>query len=268
MFVHARENVPLTSLVDLDDAVQKEVLESPDFLRFTFVRNPYTRLVSAWKDKVMLCEPDYQQVYLDIRHRLPEFEKKSLIAFAEFIDYIENQSDVRTCDPHWRQQVDHLFFSAFNFSYVGKIENMGEGLQRFERHLGLSQPLAAGAKNVSVSRRASAYDPCLADKVYSLYERDFKILGYERDAWPRGKQDAGEGPQKAVVPEERFNEEIVERNIMIGLLYQERARLRADLYKLQQFHLHTLANLLLEFPKLPAKAAAKMKAWTHRLGSR
>src|SRR5438270_12745204 len=44
MFVHARANMPLLSLLDLDDASQREVLESPDFLRMSVVRNPYSRL--------------------------------------------------------------------------------------------------------------------------------------------------------------------------------------------------------------------------------
>src|SRR5215472_5421525 len=39
MFVHGRSNVPLPSLVDLDDKTQRQVLESPDFFRMTIVRN-------------------------------------------------------------------------------------------------------------------------------------------------------------------------------------------------------------------------------------
>src|SRR5271157_1846530 len=64
MFIHARENVPLPSLVDLDNPTQREVLESNGFFRFTIVRNPYTRLVSAWKNKVVSCEPGAERVYL------------------------------------------------------------------------------------------------------------------------------------------------------------------------------------------------------------
>src|SRR5207253_3631085 len=56
-FIHARQNVPLPSLAHLDDKIQREVLESPDFIRITVVRNPYARLVSAWRNKVFLCEP-------------------------------------------------------------------------------------------------------------------------------------------------------------------------------------------------------------------
>src|SRR6267143_5329565 len=64
MFIHARPNVPLPSLLDLDDRTQRRVLEAPDVLRMTVVRNPYTRLVSAWTNKILLCEPGVQAEYL------------------------------------------------------------------------------------------------------------------------------------------------------------------------------------------------------------
>lgn len=38
-----------------------EMLRSPGYLRFSFVRNPYSRLVSAWKSKFAGDDPQYQQ---------------------------------------------------------------------------------------------------------------------------------------------------------------------------------------------------------------
>src|SRR5215475_1383460 len=44
-----------------------EMLRSPDFLRFSFVRNPYSRLVSAWKSKLAWDDPQYGQLRASIR---------------------------------------------------------------------------------------------------------------------------------------------------------------------------------------------------------
>jgi len=249
MFVHARENVPLPSLLDLDDRAQREVLESADFLRITFVRNPYTRLASSWKNKIMLCEPDQQHLYRQIRGYVPELHGKSLIGFEEFVEYIENQCDLRTCDSHWRRQVDHLFFSALNFSYVGKIEQMAEGLKRFEKHLGLSAPLTNEARNVSNSS-AVLYHKNLAEKVYSLYAADFQTLGYDRDTWPGVELNPGEASKKTTVREETFADEVIERNIVILHLYQERDHLRADLGKVFRLQLRVIANAVGALRKL------------------
>ena len=263
MFIHARKNVPLPSLVDLDEKTQRQVLESPDFLRMTFVRNPYTRLISAWRNKVMLCEPGCEQVYLQIKGDLPALHEKSLISFDQFVEYVATCCDLRTCNPHWRRQSDHIFFSALNFSFVGKIEDMAEGLRRFERHLGLSQALVSNSRNVSRGPDGDVYNRSLADKVYSLYQADFETLSYDRGAWPAGQSDSRETLKRGTVPEEMFNDEIIERNLVISLLYQERDHLRSDLQKVSQFRLLAVANTLLAFRNLQFKFLSRIKVWIH-----
>jgi len=249
MFVHAR---------DLDDATQREVLESESFFRFTIVRNPYTRLVSAWKNKVVPCEPGAERLYLEIKGRLPDMHAKELIAFDEFVNYLQAKSDLSAADPHWRRQVDHLFFDALSFSHVGKLENMSASLARFQQHLGLAEPLMGGRKNVSAPVGLATYDQDLADKVYSLYQEDFERLGYARDSWRDG-QSAVPNPPPAVIPEARFYDEIIERNLIISGLYEERKRLRADLQRVSRLHLMPLANALASLRRRAYALASKIR---------
>jgi len=243
MFVHARENVPVPSLVDLDDGTQKEVLESSDFFRFAVVRNPYTRLVSAWKNKVVPCEPGCDRLYLEIKGHMPDTHAKELVSFGEFVSYLQSKGDMSALDPHWRRQVDHIFLKAFSFSQIGKVEKLAATLARFQQHLGLPEPLPTGRKNVSVPVGLATYDRDLADKVYSLYREDFERLGYDQNSWRAG-ESAVSAPAKAVVPEERFYDEIIERNLIISGLYAERERLRADLHRVSRLHVLPLANAL------------------------
>jgi sulfotransferase famil protein len=257
MFIHARENVPLPSLVDLDDTTQRKVLESDEFFRFTIVRNPYTRLVSAWKNKVVPCEPGAERVYLAMKGRLPEMHAKELIAFDEFVSYLQSRSDPSEFDPHWRRQVDHLFFDALSFSHVGKVEDMAASMRRFQQHLGLTEPLIGDKKNVSAPVGLATYDQDLADKVYSIYREDFERLGYERDSWRDG-QPAVPMPPKAVIPEARFYDEIIERNLIISGLYAERERLRADLNRFSRLHLTPLVNAVVSIRRGAVAFVAKL----------
>jgi hypothetical protein len=244
MFVHARENVPLPSLVDLDDATQKEALESDTFFRFTIVRNPYSRLVSAWKNKIVPCEPGpAERVYVAIKGRVPDMHAKDLVRFDELVNYLRAQKDLNAADPHWRRQVDHLFLEALNFSHVGKLENLGATLARFQQHLGLAEPLTIGKENASAPVGLATYDQDLADKVYSLYQDDFERLGYSRDSWRDGKS-APSTATPGVIPEARFYDEIIERNLIISGLYEERRQLRAELQRVSRLHLMPLANAL------------------------
>jgi hypothetical protein len=222
MFIHARENVPVPSLVDLDDAAQREVLHSPDFLRMTVVRNPYTRVLSAW-NKIMLCEPGAEEQYLAIKGGLPGFTKKDLITLAEFVDYLTTQ-DLRTCNAHWSLQTSHLFMDALNFNFVGKIERMADVMQQLSQRLGQPDVLAAERRNESHASPVANYDLELAKRVHDLYVVDFERLGYSADSWPVGDPSAAR-----VVPEQKFNDEIVERNLLLSELYKEVYRLRAKM---------------------------------------
>ena len=141
---------------------------------------------------------------------------------------------------------------------------MAEGLQRFEQHLGLTRALVADARNVSRGSDGEGYNARLADKVYSLYQEDFEKFGYERDTWPARQSDSPETASKCTVPEEVFNDEIIERNLILSLLYQERDQLRADLRKVSRFRLLALANALLAVRESGFKSASSIKAWFHK----
>lgn len=227
MFVHDRANVPLPSLVDLDNSAQREVLEAPDFLRMTLVRNPYSRLLSGWKNKILACEPISKDVYLELRGRMPAAGEGPTISFAEFVDYVETACDSSSCDGHWMRQTDYTLFPAMNFNFVGKLERFDDALRRLQQHLRLSQPLVPERLNESLPLGHAGYSEALAAKAYSIYRADFDILGYDSDSWVRYKEKGADEQAGVSLSEERVRDEIVERNLVILALYEERKQLRA-----------------------------------------
>jgi hypothetical protein len=231
MWVHDRSNLPLPSLVELDEMTQREVIESPHFFRMVVVRNPYTRLASAWKDKVYLCdERTGRDVYLRIKGRLPDIHEHLPISFDEFVQFVEGQCNLPTCDFHWKRQTEYIFHPAMNFSHVIKIEELKEGLLQFQRHLGLCEPLAADRRNESLPLGKVTYTKELADRVYSLYRTDFDFLGYDRETWAApARRSVNEQPGFVTLSEDRLRDEIVERNLTMLQLYEERERLRKQL---------------------------------------
>ena len=222
MFVHCRRNVPLPSLVDLDDRTQEMVLHSPDIFRFAVVRNPYTRLISAWRSKVVLCEPGFEYVYRDIRGSLPA-SSKELITFPEFLDYVE-RSEPATYNPHWMLQTDHLFYDAFQFSYIGKMEKLSDALKRFQEHLGETGRIDVGSSNTTAYKDDVALTDDQANRIYRIYQNDFEKLGYDRADFPQPHKT-----EQSSNPAERNGHytEILERNIIIGMIARERAELAA-----------------------------------------
>jgi Sulfotransferase family len=249
MYIHTRPNVVLPSLLDLDDDTQREVLESADFLRMTVVRNPYTRLIAAWQNKVLVCEPGYEHIYQEIKGHSPEMGKKSLVSFEEFVEYVARKCDLRTGDVHWRRQVDHTLFRAINYSTVGKVENMTAVLETLQKHLELAQPLVAKEKNVSAHSRPVQIGEELADKIYGLYKEDFETFQYERNSVPIGQPET-----TPTVPEEKYIDEIIERNLILVHLYDQQAELR----KVERLHLLAIAN------SITSLLDAMRKGWCRR----
>jgi dermatan 4-sulfotransferase 1 len=260
MFVHSRLNLPLPSVADLDDRTQKEVFEAPDFLRMTVVRNPYTRVVSAWMNKILLCEPALKEEYLEIKGRLPDLYEKSLISFPEFIEYLANKANLRTCNSHWRRQVDHTFFPAMNFSLVVKLEQLAEGLRRFGAHLGLSAPPVASRKNESLRLGSPAYTEELADKVFALYRTDFDVLHYDRSTWlAKGHDSAQASNHRTTISEEKVIDEIIERNLVMLNLYEECDRLQAQLQWVSKLHLQTAIKGLIALQSISRRGSRKIR---------
>ncbi|HEV2178985.1 MAG TPA: sulfotransferase family protein [Gemmatimonadaceae bacterium] len=235
MFVHARANAPLPALTELDDAAQRELLEDDDVLRFTVVRNPYTRFVSAWRDKVYLYEPTAEDVYVAVRGVAPDVAHKQPIQFLEFVAHVERTISATT-DPHWRRQVDLTFPDAIRYTHVGKTENLPATIALLYRRAGHGLPQTMPRANGAALLAGASYTPTLAKRVHELYAQDFAAFDYDPAAWPCDVN------AQAGVSLERFVEEIMERNVIITHLYAERARLAREYDDVYRFSLTRLKN--------------------------
>ena len=182
MFIHERSQFKLPSLLDFDDATQEEILNSDSFFRFTIVRNPYTRLQSAWQDKVRLCAPRYEELYYVLKGALPSgTNPESIVSFPKFVGTIAPE-DLPTCDHHWRLQTAHLFHPAIDFTQIGHLEQFNTVLAALSAHAGLtidSPPVLNEAGSPSQD------DDDLARVVHALYQADFDAFGYAEKSWPR-----------------------------------------------------------------------------------
>jgi chondroitin 4-sulfotransferase 11 len=218
MFIHSRENSALPSLNNLDKKDQRDLLEAPDVLRFTVVRNPYTRLLSAWRDKVFLCEPGVDSVYSAIRGSAPALNHKDLVKFAEFVSYIE-RSEGHPWNEHWQKQVDLTLPKGIPYTHIGKVEELQSTIAILTHHLRRQAPIIAPRANEGSIQPLANFSTELAERIHTLYEEDFATFGYGSDAWPRDEQ-----APPAFVSTEVFVDEVLERNLIIAHLYDERDR--------------------------------------------
>jgi len=90
--------------------------------KFTFVRNPYTRILSAYLDKIKKDSIEKQQIYNFAGISL-EYE----ISFLEFLKILEKIPPVNM-NPHFRPQYINICYPLVNYDFIGKFENFNEDL--------------------------------------------------------------------------------------------------------------------------------------------
>ena len=167
------------------------LVNDPNTLRFTFVRNPYARLVSAWADKfqgkpLAPCVHPTIDAYLthraSIARSLPDGPRHTL-SFAQFVEFAVATAD-RRVDVHWQLQDDFVTVSGVKLDFIGKVEMFRYDFCRVLDHVGItnqSRQMALQQLNRSQHERwQHYYTTAMAEHVYQTYERDFDQFGYPR----------------------------------------------------------------------------------------
>jgi len=84
--------------------------------KFTFVRNPYTRVLSAYLDKIKKNTIEKKQIYDFVNFPL---EKE--MSFLDFLRVLEMMPPVNI-NPHFRPQYLNLCYPLVKYNFVGRFE--------------------------------------------------------------------------------------------------------------------------------------------------
>lgn len=170
------------SLVEWDLIGLKSKNKQIDFntyYSFAFVRNPWDRLYSCWKDKCFIDDR-----YLE---NAPFFKKHKNISFKKFIDVVEAQvKENPWCDPHIRpmstlieQNTGYLDIIKINF--IGKIESLESDVNDILSKLKINREFSNLVLNKSKEHKitqSEAFTSSLVDRVSKIYEDDINEFNY------------------------------------------------------------------------------------------
>lgn len=159
-------------LRDLLVAVPRDVLELP---RFTIVRNPWERAVSAWRFARAGQGSGGQEASIanPARYRGPEFAE-----FDSFVGRFLMPADVDRLDPVFRTQAWYVEAGgARGLDHVGRLDDLPATVDWLTRTLG--RDIAIGHHNRSEGDDwRTQYTPHLVDLVGRIYARDVEQFGY------------------------------------------------------------------------------------------
>ncbi|PKQ06457.1 MAG: hypothetical protein CVT72_06565 [Alphaproteobacteria bacterium HGW-Alphaproteobacteria-11] len=154
--------------------------------RFAFVRNPYTRVLSAYLDKFVSKPRERERLKAARARYLSElgFSAGKEITFAEFVEAVSRQPRVEM-DAHWRPQADLLALPTVKYDFVGRLESFRADFLALESFLGVDlQSLYVakdGKKTGAANRLADYYTPEIKAQVDRIYADDFEFLGFPKE---------------------------------------------------------------------------------------
>ena len=153
-------------------------VEYDRYFKFTFVRNPWDRLLSCYMSKVVrsgagMPMGTYGNVTLSRN-----------MSFQEFAEAVCRISD-EAANAHFRSQ--HSFVCGAGSrkdilaDYVGRFENLEEDFEVVTKKIGIDAQLPHAANTASIRGSRSYrdfYDERLAEMVGERYREDIDLFGY------------------------------------------------------------------------------------------
>jgi hypothetical protein len=164
---------PLLQPSDLDLQFVEDINAAAKF-KFAVVRNPYSRLLSAWLDKFAQASP-----------KRAKFERRLGAAaptFGEFVERVSAQSP-QDMDPHWRVQHHNIYADRIGFDRFVKFEALEAGLAEVMAQFGKATPASSVRKgqHEAGARIAAHYTSDIARKVADTFAIDFATFGYSAE---------------------------------------------------------------------------------------
>ncbi len=155
---------------DLD---ANEVAELDDFFKFTVVRNPYARALSAYLNKIASGR---KRKYLQ-RAGIEAIDP----SFRDFCTYLDHGGLFE--NAHWAPQTSLMLLPVERFDRIGKVETLSEDLRAIFARIAPGRPATSAersgpAATHAESKLAAHYDETSAAIVARLYRSDFETFGY------------------------------------------------------------------------------------------
>jgi hypothetical protein len=186
--VHVRASSPLPQIIRLGEAEAEAALFGPDIFRFCFVRNPYTRALSAYRSKIERNLRPKTFILASISGTSPDeiTDLTTFVTFREFLEVVAATPSI-DMDIHWRPQVDQLFIGEIKYDLIGRFETLATDFEVVRQRLFADLPvgLESPHNRTGASEQVGKYfDRDCERLVREIYKRDFEVFDYNSESLP------------------------------------------------------------------------------------
>lgn len=153
----------------------EEVFTAKSYKRFTVVRDPGTRALSGFLEKIMQGLRQSEKITEALGGKAAD-----TVTFEEFLQVIAAQSS-REQDPHWRRQSDHIGLGILNFDSIIHLEDLDRSWDQVAQLT--NTPDLDGQfyckKSTHAGTRTNEYfTPETLGLISEIYSTDYQNLNY------------------------------------------------------------------------------------------
>lgn len=156
----------------------------PGLFSFAFVRNPWDRLVSCYRDKILRKASDFTEFHptRGIAYCLARFDAfYADMPFERFVEVVSDVSDLEA-DGHFRSQ--HTFVSNGSgeivLDFVGRFETLTADFDRVCTTLGIAAPVLPHVQATGPGARYEDYYTVKTrELVEDRFDADINLFGYK-----------------------------------------------------------------------------------------
>lgn len=192
---HQRNKSPLRTMASISHDDQIDLLNSEELYRFAFVRDPFSRLLSAYLSKITIPFKTFKFDRSKANHNPPKAKIITLLTgkevdentdmtvdidFASFIKAICSQ-DPADMDLHWKPQFDLLQPDKIEYDFIGRFERFNEDFSAIKAKLGINaeaEPQYSSNRTRAYEKLNAYYTEELQNLVRDKYKVDFENFGY------------------------------------------------------------------------------------------
>lgn len=157
----------LTGPRGLSDERVTQAVNDPKVFKFTIVRDPVSRTVSAYADKVLGGQKQKARLmaYLGRPH-------DSKITLKQFIALLAKDEGARDLDRHWRSQRKEISYDQIDFDYIGTVATIKPSMDHIMKRIFGTEALG----EIVDTRGDFGHKTSSRDMIETLSSRDMKNL--------------------------------------------------------------------------------------------
>ena len=177
--------------------ILSNTIANPNITKFTLVRHPFERLVSAYRDKFEKCDVvglkrqfinTFKKGILQAGRRniTSEQFEETCITFEDFVVYLL-KLPLKKYDQHWLPYWRACNPCKIKYDLIGKLENVEKYMEelnsliQYKSFMNLTKQHSTGSNDDLVKEYMDMLTQEQREGLYNIYKLDFILFNYNYD---------------------------------------------------------------------------------------